>query len=93
MSAFLTGGTYGLVLHKRPLTYSRVAFAVFLITLVVDVALNTLWLSMLTGQAALVLLTPRLVKCVIMFPIQVICIKMVWNSLSAYEVLPESGHA
>jgi ECF transporter S component (folate family) len=85
LSALLTGGLYGLFLHGRPVTWLRVLLVSVIIALVVDVSLNTIWLSILLDKAAVVLLPPRLVKAGLMLPIQVLLI------LGTCEVLLRAG--
>ncbi|MGE5631544.1 MAG: folate family ECF transporter S component [Caulobacteraceae bacterium] len=84
LSAFLGGVIYGLFLHRKPVTILNVAVSVLLITLFIDLGLNTLWLSMMTGKAVTVLLIPRAYKSAIMLPIQVITIQVLWRYLGSY---------
>lgn len=67
---------YGLFLHKKidkPLLPSlskyssiiRIFLVVFIITLVLNIGLGTLWISILQGKAFIVLLYPRLLKNII----------------------------
>lgn len=79
LSALLSGAIYGLVLYKKPNTILRVAISVLLVTIIVDLGLNTWWLTMITGKAASVLIYPRLIKSAIMFPIQVSLISLIWK--------------
>ncbi len=79
LSALLTGAIYGLYLYKRPKTFLRIALAVLTVSVVVDLGLNTVWLSILLKQAALVLLPGRLLKTAIMVPVQVGLIFGVWK--------------
>lgn len=83
-SALISGAVYGVFLHNKPITILRTALAVLLIALLVDMGLNTLWLSMITGKAALVLLPPRLLKTLIMYPIQV---SVILNYLEIHKKL------
>ncbi len=84
LSAFLGGVIYGLFLHKRQVTVINVALSVLVITLFVDLGLNTLWLSMITGKAAFVLLIPRLYKSAIMLPIQTAAIFVLWKYIGSH---------
>ncbi len=84
LSAFLSGTIYGLFLYKRPVTIINVALSVFVITLFVDLGLNTLWLSMITGNAALGLLAPRIYKSAIMLPIQAATIHVLWRYIGSH---------
>jgi len=78
-SALLTGVIFGLFLYRREKTIIRIAAAVLIITLAVDIVLNTVWLSMITGKGALAILPPRLLKSLLMLPVQVFSIHMVWR--------------
>ena len=72
---------YGLLLYKKEEdTYRekqfiiRVILASVLVTVIANIGLNTLWLSITTGKAFMVLLSARIVKELIMIPIKVIVI-------------------
>lgn len=69
LSALVTGALYGYFLYGRPVTWQRVLAATLVNTILVNWALNTLWLTMLYGNAFFVLLGARIVKNVIMLPI------------------------
>lgn len=60
---------YGFFYYKKPLTFRRVLAAHFTVALICNVFLNTLFLSMLYGKAFMVLLPPRVVKNLVMWPI------------------------
>lgn len=84
LSALLSGLIYGLMLHKKNISILRVALTVLIITIFVDLGLNTLWLSMITGKAVFALIGPRFIKSLIMFPIQVILIHVVWKYIASH---------
>jgi len=84
LSAFLGGAIYGLLLHRRQVTVLNVTLSVLLITLFVDLGLNTLWLSIITGKAALVLLVPRLYKSAAMLPVQTATIYILWKYIGSH---------
>lgn len=84
LSALLSGAIYGLGLYKKPNTIIRVAISVLLVTIIVDLGLNTLWLSMITGKAAIVLIYPRLIKSAIMMPIQISLIYLISKYTYSY---------
>jgi len=79
VSAFITGAVYGLFLYKKNNSVLRVFFAVLTITLIVDLGFNTVWLTMLTGNAASAIIVPRLIKCAIMLPVQVLMVHAAWR--------------
>lgn len=68
-NAMLSGVIYGILLYKKPVSVKRVLAAEFLIKLIVNCFLNTLWLSMLYGEAFSVLLPVRVMKNAVMLPI------------------------
>lgn len=78
-SAFLGGAIYGVFLHKRSNKVWRITVTVLIIAVGIDMGLNTLWLSMLTGKAAMVILVPRILKSLIMLPVQIFLIHIVWR--------------
>lgn len=78
-SAFLTGAIYGLFLHKKAKTFLRISLAVITISLFVNLFLDTTWLWIITGKGIMALLPARIIKTLIMIPIQIIIIKAVWN--------------
>lgn len=84
LSAFLTGAAYGLFLFRKPVKIANIAKSVILITIFVDLGLNTLWLSMITGDAAAALLIPRIYKSAIMLPIQIVTINVLWKYIGSH---------
>lgn len=84
LSAFLTGAIYGLFLYKNPVTIVNIAKSVLMITILVDLGMNTLWLSMLTGNAAAALLIPRIYKSAIMLPVQIVTINVLWKYIGIH---------
>lgn len=79
VSAFVTGVIYGLFLYKKPKTLLRILLAVLCVTILVDFGLNTYWLTLLYGKGFFVLLSGRVVKSLIMLPVQVTIIYTVWR--------------
>ena len=68
-NAMLAAYIYGCFYYHRKLTFPRVLAAKLTVVLVVNVFFNTLWLSMLYGQAFLAILPARTLKNLIMWPI------------------------
>ena len=68
-NVMLAGLIYGCLLYHKPLSIKRIVIAEFLVKLIVNCGLNTLWISTLYGKAFFVLLPMRLLKNVIMLPI------------------------
>jgi ECF transporter S component (folate family) len=74
ISEIVSGIIYGAFLYKRPVKIYRIAIAGFVEKLIVNCGLNTLWLSMLYGKGFMILLTARIIKNLIMWPIDCIII-------------------
>ena len=69
LNAILAGIIYGTFLYKRPMTFRRVLMVHLGVVLICNVFLNTLWLSMMSGKAMMVLLPLRIVKNAVMWPV------------------------
>jgi ECF transporter S component (folate family) len=69
-SAMLMGFIYGYFLYKKRLTVWRALLACAVITVVVNIGLNSLWLSILWENAFIPLLISRVLKNIIMLPIE-----------------------
>ncbi len=77
----VSGAIYGVLLYKKEEdSYTdkqfiiRVILASVLVTVIANIGLNTLWISITTGKAFMVLISARIIKEVIMIPIKVIVI-------------------
>ncbi len=81
ISALLTGVIFGVFLYKKPVSWKTVLPASLLISLLIDLTLNTYWLSILMGKGFLVLLPTRILKAIIMPPIQILLIPLVYNRI------------
>lgn len=84
LTAFLTGAIYGIFLYKKPVSWVRITLAAVAVTLTVTLGLDTLWLWMITGQGILAILPARIIKCIIMLPIQVFMIQVIWHYAIAH---------
>lgn len=68
-NAIFGGVLYGALLYRKPLKLWRCLLAHFAVSLVCNVCLNTLWLSMISGKGVLALLPIRLAKNLIQWPV------------------------
>ena len=75
LTAFLTGATYGLFLYKKPATLVQISLAVIVVTVVITLGLDTVWLWLITGQGIWAILPVRIIKALIMARIQVTVIQ------------------
>lgn len=81
ISTGIAGLIYGILMYKKnENTYTekvfiiRTTIAVILVSVIVNMGLNTLWTSITTGKAFIVLFYTRIVKQLIMIPIHIIVI-------------------
>lgn len=81
VSAFLTGLVFGLVLYQKPVTWKRVLIASSIVCIVINLGLDTFWLSIIMSKGVLALIPARIIKTAIMLPIQVVMIPLVWSRL------------
>lgn len=71
-NAILGAVIYGVMLYKKPISFKRILASKIIVAIIVNVFLNTYWLSILYGNAFLAILPPRLIKQIITVPIQAI---------------------
>lgn len=88
ISTAISGLIYGLILYKKEIdSYTdkqfliRLIISVILVTCISNIGLNTIWVSITTGKAFVVLLGTRVIKEVIMIPIQIIVILFIEKML------------
>lgn len=72
LTDFATGFLFGAVLHGHAVTVRRTALAFFLVAAVVNLGLQTMWLSLFYGRAWEAFFLPRLVKNLLWPPVQVL---------------------
>lgn len=82
LNAMLGGVIYGLVLYKRPLSLWRVLLAKFLVVVIINILLSTLWLSMMYGKGFMAILPARAIKNLIMWPIDSM---LFWTIAKGFE--------
>ena len=88
ISTAISGLIYGLLLYKKEVnSYTdkqfliRLIISVILVTCISNIGLNTLWVSITTGKAFIVLLGTRIIKEIVMVPIQIVVILFVEKML------------
>ena len=80
LTAVLTGFVFGFFLHgKEKITWKTVLPASLIVILVLNLCLDTFWLSIMMGDGFIALLPTRIFKCAVMLPIHLILIPLVWN--------------
>ncbi|WP_018592353.1 folate family ECF transporter S component [Terrisporobacter glycolicus] len=79
LTAILSGIVYGVFLHNKAVTWTRIIGTVLVIDIILNLGLDTYWLSILMGKGFIGLLPTRLLKEAIMIPLKVITIGIVWK--------------
>lgn len=78
ISAFLTGCVYGFSLYQKDAFkvnkkfFIRLIIATLIVTIVINGALNTLWITMTSKKALLAILPTRVLKQLIMIPVMIL---------------------
>ena len=78
VTCFFCGIAYGIFLYRpgRTLGWPSVILAVITV-LSLQLLLDTMWVVMLTGKGYIAVLPERVLKVVVMLPVQILCIQMV----------------
>ncbi len=79
ISEALYGLTYGLFLFRRKKSFVKIILCVLLQSILIDLALGTLWLWILYHNPVWTTILARSLTTVIMFPIKVFGIKFTWD--------------
>lgn len=85
LSALVGGAINGLLLYRQKPTLWRAIAVRGANNLVVNVFLNTLWLSIMQGQGMIALLGPRMLKILIAMPFEVALFMLVLGALDVLK--------
>jgi len=81
LTALLVGVVYGLFLYKGHSSLTkdilRITIAAFIVTFILQLGLDTLWVSMITGTDYVALIATRVIRSAVMLPIQVVLISLI----------------
>ncbi len=69
LNELIIGFIYGFMFYKKEISVKRVFIARIIIVIIINIFLTPLWLSILYGQAFEVLASMRIIKNIIMLPI------------------------
>lgn len=81
LNEFLVGFIYGLFFYKQTITWKRVLAARLTITLIVNLTLTTLWLTLIFGQSFTAIFPLRLLKNILMLPIDTVILFIILTRL------------
>lgn len=88
-NVMVAGILYGTILYKRPVKLWRIFVAEFLTKTIVNCGLNTLWISILNGNAFMAILPARVLKNIIMLPIDTVILFFTLTFISRLLSMPE----
>lgn len=86
LNEFIAGFLYGAFLYRRPVTLPRTFLAKLSVTVVVNFCLTPLWLSLLYGDAFIVLLTARIAKNLIMLPVETLMLYAICKKVGQLQL-------
>lgn len=86
ISAFLGGIIYGIILYKKPFSVKRIILAKVIVAIFINSILNTYWLMIMYGNSFFALLPARILKQVLMVPVETVLFYLVVKTLSKANV-------
>lgn len=86
ISAVTGGVLYGMILYKKPVTIGRIVFAKAVVAVLVNICLNTYWLTVMYGNSFAALLPVRFMKQILMVPVETLLFYLVVKTLSKAKV-------
>lgn len=93
VSSILNGLWFGAILYKRPLNLKRVFAAKLVHAVIVNLLLNTYWLTQLYGYNFNSLLKTRVWKVAIMFPVETLLLYTLIRSVHATGIINKIYHS
>ena len=90
ISSAVTGIIFGLILKSKSesassVSMKRIILAEFCVTLLVSLPLNSLWLSLLYGNGFIAVLSSRILKEIVMFPINTVLLTAVIKPVGRFN--------
>ncbi|UUX33167.1 folate family ECF transporter S component [Fundicoccus culcitae] len=80
LSAALGGLIYGYMLWRKEITWKRVFTTVLIITLVVNLGLNSLWIRIMYGQAWIAFMPARIAKNAVSLVLNTVILKLLFDN-------------
>lgn len=81
LTSIVAGFIYGSMLHKKPLSFKRIFMMMLMQAIICNILLNTLWTSLLLGKAFFTILPARILKNLIVIPIESVLLFMIFKYL------------
>ena len=89
ISAVVGGLIYGLVLYQKKLSIKRIVVAKVLVAVIVNIFMNTYWLSLLYDKGYMLFLPGRIIKQLVMVPIETVIFYVIVFILAKANVLKQ----
>jgi len=90
LSSVISGVIFGCVLYGKEPTLKRILFAQILYTIICGILLNSLWLSILYGRGFIAALTARLVKELVMIPVNTAMLAALMQPVKRYGAVRQA---
>lgn len=90
LSSVLSGVIFGCVLYGKEPTLKRILLAQILYTIICGILLNSLWLSILYGRGFIAALTARLVKELVMIPVNTVMLAAIMQPVKRYGAVRQA---
>jgi ECF transporter S component (folate family) len=81
LSALLTGLIFGLLLNRKKISWKTMLLPATIVSLAVNLCLDTYWLYYMYGVSVVGMLPMRIVKACIMIVIMAVLTPLVWNRI------------
>ena len=85
ITSLVSGVIFGLFLYRHKPTVKRILLSQIVYTLVCGIILNSIWLSMLYGNGFIPVLTARLVKELVMIPINTLMLVTIMEPVKRFR--------
>lgn len=85
ITSMVSGIIFGLMLHGRKPTLQRILAAQIVYTVICGILLNSIWLSMLYGNGFIAVLSARLVKELVMIPVQTLMLAAIMEPIRRFR--------
>lgn len=81
INAAISGLIFGLILYKKPLKLSRIFIATTIKLIIVNILLNSYWISTITGKAFMAIMPVRITKNILLLPVEAVSLFIIINAL------------
>jgi len=87
LTAVLGGLIYGYCLYRKKLTLPRIFVTVFIITLVINLGLNSLWIYIMTQKAFSAFMGIRILKNIISLPLNTVILYVLFRNKTMQQMI------